>query len=134
MLTQSESQSSAPSTCAVFSSSLQDLDSHIMKLRESASSGLTSKKPGGFRSRLRDRISKNKCRIVQLQKTIEKCEDDLYDINVLKKALLQSELVPLVTFVDHIKHATDDALLSLQRELAKKEKDLEYVVYDRHVI
>jgi len=52
----------------------------------------------------------------------------------MRKTLLDNELVPLVTFVDYISNATDKTLLSLQRELAAKEKDLEYVTYDRHVI
>lgn len=87
-----------------------------------------------FKSRLRDRINTNKARINHLEKTIEASKNDLSCIEVLKKTLFENQMIPLVTFVDHITRTTDNALLSMQRELAKKDKDLKYVVYDRHVI
>lgn len=46
----------------------------------------------------------------------------------MRKILYFDEMMPLVTFVDHIKNTTDCTLLSMQRELAKKETQLAFVI------
>lgn len=134
MLTKSEYSTSTSSLSTVFSSSLMELNSDLGKscLPEAISGA--SQKPDSFRNRLRDRINKNKSRISQIKRVIEVSKKDILLISDMKKALFQNEVAPLVTFVDQVKNTTDNALLSIQRELVSKEKDLEYVVYDRNVI
>lgn len=134
MLTKSEYSTSTSSLSTVFSRSLIELNSDLGKscLPEAVSDA--SQKPDSFRNRLRDRINKNKSRISQLKRVIEVSKKDILLISDMKKALFQNEVAPLVTFVDQVKNTTDNALLSMQRELVSKEKDLEYVVYDRNVI
>lgn len=133
MLTKSEYSTSTSSLSTVFSGSLQELNSKLRKSCLPEPSSRASHK-SSFRNRLRDRINKNKSRIAELNQAIEVSNQDALQINQMKKMLLQNEVTPLMTFVDQVKNTTDDALLSMQRELADKEKDLGYVVYDRNVI
>ena len=134
MLTKSEYSTSTSSLSSVFSSSLMELNSNLQKPHKVSSIGKAHQKPGYFRNRLRERINKNKLHIADLNKTIKQSAKDILEINQLKKAFYQNEVAPLMTFVNQVKNTTDAALLSMQRELAKKDSELEYVVYDRHVI
>ena len=134
MLTKSEYSTSTTSMSSVFSGSLIELNSELRKSCLPLDGKRATTKLDSFKSRLRDRINVNRARIDHLEKTIEASKIDLSHIEVLKKSLFENQMIPLVTFVDHITRTTDNALLSMQRELAKKDKDLEYVVYDRHVI
>lgn len=134
MLTKSEYSTSTSSLSTVFSGSLLELNSSIGKacLPESATGA--SHQPSSLRNRLRDRINKNKSRIGQLQRAIEVSKKDILTISDMRKAIFENEVAPLMTFVDQVKNTTDQALLSMQRELASKETDLSYVVYDRNVV
>jgi hypothetical protein len=134
MLTKSEYSTSTSSLSSVFSSSLMELNSAMHSSQTKASINIEHKKPSSFRNRLRDRIYKNKSHIADLQKVIKQSERDILEISQLKKAIFGGQATPLLTFVEQVKNTTDDALLSMQRELAKKDKELEYVVYDRNVI
>jgi chromosome segregation ATPase len=111
-----------------------ELNSAMHSSQTKASINTEHKKPSSFRNRLRDRINKNKSHIADLQKVIKQSERDILEISQLKKAIFGGQATPLLTFVEQVKNTTDDALLSMQRELAKKDKELEYVVYDRNVI
>jgi hypothetical protein len=133
MLTKSEYSTSTSSLSSVFSGSLADLRTTLGQTNKVPSQRV-SQKPGSFKDRLKDRINKNKARMSQLKKVIEQSEEDILMLSDMKKILLAGEVAPLVTFVDQVKNTTDDAFLSMQRELASKAKDFEYVVYDRHVI
>jgi hypothetical protein len=93
-----------------------------------------SQQKSTLRNRLKDRISKNKIHISNLNKAIVISQKDVLELSDMKKLLIQGVVAPLMTFVDQVKNTTDTALLSMQRELASKEKEYEYVVYDRHVI
>lgn len=132
MLTKTEYSTSTSSLSTVFSSQLMDLNSTLGVKPVTVSK--TTKKSSSFKNRLRDRINKNKERIVELNQVIEESKQDILTIKHMKKALFENEVAPLVTFVDLVKNTTDAALLSLQRELVEKDKEHEYVVYDRNVI
>lgn len=134
MLAKSEYSTSTSSLSTVFSSQLMDLTLDLGKPSMPATISSTIQEPGSFKSRLRDRINKNKSRIAELNKVIEVGRKDILTLANMKKALFNNEVAPLLTFVDQVKNTTDTALLSMQRELAKKDRDLEYVVYDRNVI
>lgn len=133
MLTKSEYSTSTSSLSSVFSGSLADLRTTMGQITKVPTQRV-SQKPGSFKDRLKDRINKNKARMTELKKVIEESEKDVLMLSDMKKILLAGEVAPLVTFVDQVKNTTDDALLSMQRELASKARDFEYVVYDRDVI
>ena len=134
MLTKSEYSTSTASLSTVFSGSLMELSYDLGKASKPVQSIGATHESDSLRNRLRDRINKNKSRIHHLKKAIDVSKVDILTISDMRKALFENEVAPLMTFVDQVKNTTDIALLSMQRELASKETDLEYVVYDRNVV
>ena len=128
MLTKSEYSSSTSSLSTVFSCSLADLNSKLSYSSLANVSRRATKKPSYFKSRLRDRIKHNKERIKQLKEVIEVSKNDELNLDQIKNMIYKNEMMPLVTFVDRLKNTSDYALLSMQRELTKKETQLVFEV------
>jgi chromosome segregation ATPase len=131
MLTKSEYSTSTSSLNTVFSGSLADLNTKLSELCLTGKANAARPKPSTFKNRLRERINKNKSRITHLKKVIQVSKNDALTIHEMRKMLYHNEVLPLVTFVDHIKNTTDLALQSMQRELASKESQFVFVVSEQ---
>lgn len=121
MLTKSEYSTSTTSLSTVFSGSLTELNSLMKSESLLGLSGVQKPKTVTFKDRLKDRINRNKAHIFKVQQAIQQSRHEILQLKDLKKLLFQGEVAPLSTFVDQVKNTTDTALLSMQRELAKKE-------------
>jgi len=134
MLAKSEYSTSTSSISTVFSGSLAEMNNLMKNQASMKVPGEQKRESLSFKARLKDRINKNKSHIFRLQQVIEQSKQDMLELKDLKKLLFGGQVAPLSTFVEQVRNTTDSALLSMQRELAKKETEYEYVVYDRHVI